>query len=225
MMAMAKVRAPLLPASLAGPFCSRQSVSSVPPLLGRLIEAPTMRRRCLSLALEQLHGLLNGCQAESQSALACLRTFSSLTDPVSEVKLLPSRQWALNSNHKAKCACYSTNRGLSGGAWRQQGWSGLQPGFLLQQASPMVRGLSTSHSGEEDPEGQAALERQRVREAIGVLQVIMPAATVPERCCTQASAAGCVIPGPAEDPAGHLGSSRACPAAARQDWLLRQPSI
>eukprot|EP00891_Asterochloris_glomerata_P008219 jgi/Astpho2/8219/Aster-x0807 len=34
----------------------------------------------------------------------------------------------------------------------------------------MVRGLSTSHSGEEDPEGQAALERQRVREAIGVLQ-------------------------------------------------------
>ena len=139
-----------------------------------------MRRRCLSLALKQLHGSPIGCQAESQSALACLRTFSSLTDPVSESDSLPSRRWALNSGYRAECACHSTNRGLSNGVWRQQGCSILQPGSLLHQTAPLVRGLSTTHKGEEDAEGQAAQERQRVREAIGVLQVSMPAALVPE---------------------------------------------
>ena len=180
-----------------------------------------MRRRCLSLALNQLHGSPNGCQAESQSALACLRTFSSLTDPVSEPILLPSRQWAFSSDHKLQCACHSNHCGLSGGAWRQQGWSGPKPGSLLQQAAPMGRGLSTTHNGEEDTEGQAALERQRVREAIGVLQVIMPAATLPQRRRTQASAAGCAIPGPAQQQAGRVRTSGACPAAGRLDRLLR----
>ena len=153
------------------------------PFLAAWLKAPIMRRKCLPLALKQLHGFPQGCQGESQSLLACLRTFSSLTDPVSESHFLPSQKGAFNANQKAECRCHSTNRGLSGAAWRQQGWSGLQPSFLLQQAVPLVRGLFTTHKGEEDTEGQAALERQRVREAIGVLQVSMPAATMPERCC------------------------------------------
>ena len=184
-----------------------------------------MRRKCLSLALNQLHGFPNGCQAESQSALACLRTFSSLTDPVSEPNFLPSRQWAFNSDYKAECACHSNSRNFSGGAWRQQGWSGLKPGSLLQQAAPLRRSLSTTHNGKEDTEGQAALERQRVREAIGVLQVIMTAATAPQRYCTLASAAGCAIPGPAQQQTVYVRSSRACPAAARLDRLLRHSRV